>query len=110
MSQRIAKIESLIQHIVAAGLTDQLEADAAAITVTRVDVSPDMRQAIIWLGVLGPERDHERLMKRVMGRKPEIQAIVAARLTTKFVPRLDFKLDTGGAYAAEIDRLLRKAR
>jgi ribosome-binding factor A len=107
MSQRIAKIESLIQHIVAVGLTDQLEGDAAAITVTRVDVSPDMRHAIIWLGILGSATEHERLLKRVLGRRPEIQAIVAGRLSTKFVPRLDFKLDTGGAYAAEIDRLLK---
>ncbi len=107
MSQRIAKIESLIQHIAAAALPDLLEADAAAITVTRVDVSPDMRNAIIWLGILGSPHDHERLMKRVEGRKGEIQAVVASRLTTKFVPRLSFRPDTGGAYAAEIDRLLK---
>jgi ribosome-binding factor A len=107
MSQRIAKIESLIQHVVASGLTELLEGDAAAITVTRVDVSPDMRQAIIWLGVLGSEAERDRLLKRAEGRRPELQAVVAGRLSTKFVPRLSLKLDTGGAYAAEIDRLLK---
>lgn len=109
MSQRIAKIESLIQHVAASTLPELLEGDAAAVTVTRVDVSPDMRNASIWLGLLGPESDHERLFKRIQGRRPEMQAIVASRLTTKFVPRLTFKLDTGGAYAATIDRLLRKS-
>jgi ribosome-binding factor A len=107
MSQRIAKIESLIQHVVAAGLTELLERDAAAITVTRVDVSPDMRNAIIWLGILGSEAETERLFNRVLGCRPELQAVVAGRLTTKFVPRLSLKLDTGGAYAADIERLLK---
>jgi ribosome-binding factor A len=29
------------------------------------------------------------------------------KMVTKFVPHLHFRRDTGGAYAAEIDRLLK---
>jgi len=37
----------------------------------------------------------------------DFQSALAGRMVMKFVPRLHFKRDTGGAYAAEIDRLLK---
>ena len=108
MTQRIPKVESLVQHTVAAALVTELERDAATVTVTRVDVSPDLRHAIVWLGLLGPKKDHERILKLIGEHQYSLQASVAKHMSTKFVPRLIFRPDGGGAYAAEIERLLRK--
>lgn len=108
MSQRVAKVESLIQAVAATSLMELLDRDAAGVTVTRVDASPDLRNATIWIGLLGDETTQERLWKLIERQRMDVQRAVGARMTTKFVPRLHFKLDTGGAYAAEIDRLLRQ--
>lgn len=107
MAERIPKIESLIQHVVASEISEMLEDDSASVTVTRVDVSPDMRHAIIWLGILGSDSDQERIFKKISYLSSQLQAKVAKKLSTKYVPRLNFKIDTGGAYAADIDKLLR---
>jgi ribosome-binding factor A len=107
MSQRVAKLESLIQQLVATELRDRLEADAAAVTVTRVDAAPDLRNATIWIGLLGDDASQQRIWDHVQSEYPAIQSAVNGKMTTKFVPRLHLRRDTGGEYAAEIDRLLR---
>jgi ribosome-binding factor A len=108
MSQRVAKVESLIQQVVATKLIELLERDAAAVTVTRVDAAPDMRNATVWIGLLGDEPAQNRAWDHLERERWELQEALGAHMTTKFVPRLHFKRDTGGEYAAEIDRLLRK--
>jgi ribosome-binding factor A len=106
MSQRTEKVESLSQQVVATGLLDQLGGDMARVTVTRVDVSPDLRHAIVWIGIVASGADQTQLFERVDELRPDLQRDVAERLTTKFVPRLSLKLDTGGEYAAQMERLL----
>lgn len=107
MSERVAKVESLIQQVAATSLSALLEGDAAYVTITRVDAAPDLRNATVWIGLLAEEAKQATVWDRLQHLTAAIQADVAARLTMKYVPRLHFKLDTGGAYAAEIDRLLK---
>lgn len=108
MTQRVAKVESLIQQVVATALVQLLDADSAAVTVTRVDAAPDLRSAVVWIGLLGDGARQDALWARIERERHELQEAVAQHMTTKFVPRLTFKRDTGGEYAAEIDRLLKK--
>jgi ribosome-binding factor A len=108
MSQRVAKVESIIQQVVATRLSELLERNAAAVTVTRVDAAPDLRNATVWIGLLGGAVEQDRLWELVEASRQEIQEALGRKMATKFVPRLHFKRDTGGEYAAEIDRLLRE--
>lgn len=107
MSQRSAKMESLIQQSVATALVNLLERDAAAVTVTRVDAPADMRNATVWIGLLGAPAVADKLWTRIEGAQRILQADLSTKLTTKFVPKLHLRRDTGGEYAAQIDKLLR---
>ena len=107
MSQRAAKVESLIQQVVAKTLANELERDAAAVTVTRVDAAGDLRNATVWIGLLGDAAAQDKLWVRIESRLGVLQSALGASLTTKFVPRLHVRRDTGGEHAAQIDRLLR---
>jgi ribosome-binding factor A len=107
MTQRVAKVESLIQQVVATALIQQLDRDAAGVTVTRVDAAPDMRNATVWIGLLGKPAEQDRLWKRIEYVRPELQGALGGHMQTKFVPHLHLKRDTGGEYAADIERLLR---
>ena len=106
-SQRVAKVESLIQQSVAAELSRILEHDAAAATVTRVDAAPDLRNATVWVGLWGNQAAQDKLWSRIEGILGALQAAVGVKFRMKYAPRLTVKRDTGGEYAAEIDRLLR---
>lgn len=107
MSQRVPKVESLIQLVAAPALMELLERDAAIVTVTRVDAAPDLHNATIWIGLLGNPTEQDRVWRRIVGVRPELQARVGAAMKTKYVPVLHVKRDTGGAYAEEIERLLK---
>lgn len=107
MSQRVAKVESVIQQVVARALPELLERDAAQMTVTRVDAAPDLRNATVWIGLLGDEAQSNATWAKLMDVRFDLQERLGQNMTTKFVPMLHFKRDTGGAYAAEIDRLLK---
>ena len=109
MSQRTAKVESLVQQVVAPEIVNLMGQDAARITVTSVDVSPDLRHATIWLGIIGDPRLQKNLLDRILGGSGNLQRAVIAKMTTKFVPRLEFRLDSGGEYAAGIDKLLKQS-
>ncbi len=107
MSQRTAKVESLVQQVVAKGILELLEADSARVTVTGVDVAPDLRYAVVWIGVIASDEVAQTaLFEKVTKIAGQLQHRLAVVITTKFVPRLDFKLDTGGQYAEHISRLL----
>jgi ribosome-binding factor A len=108
MSQRVAKVESLIQSVVAPLLAELLEQDGARVTVTRVDAAPDLRQATVWIGLLGSAEEQARLWKRTEATRGELQAALAGQLTMKYVPRLQLKHDTGGEDAARMEHLLRE--
>lgn len=108
MSQRVAKVESIIQAVAARSIMETLEHDAAQVTVTRVDAAADLRNATVWIGLLGDDAaNHERLWKRIQYTTYDIQTRLGKTMTTKFVPQVHFKRDTGGAYAEKIEHLLR---
>ena len=104
MTQRIPKVESVVQQVVAAELSKVLGRNSGRVTLTRVDVSPDMRHAIVWLGIIGDDTAIFAILKR---EQHEIQKGVSAVMKSKFIPRIEFKYDSGGAHAADIDRLLK---
>lgn len=108
MSRRTEKVESLVQQTVAAELTKQMGSNGAKITVTRVDVSPDMRNANVWISVLAEGTQQQDIYNEALSLRFDAQRELASVMTSKFVPRLHFKLDTGGEYFDRITRILKE--
>jgi len=106
MSQRTDKVASLIQRSVAAGLNRLPE--AACLTVTSVDVSPDLRHATVRIGVVASRPEQAtQLFKMIEANRRPLQDEVARSLSTKFVPQLSFEHDTGAEHANHISKLIR---
>lgn len=109
MSQRQAKVESLIRQQAAEALIRFLPAHMENVTVTGVDAAPDLKNATVWLGILVIGKDStEEIMKEVLAVRSQVQEEVAAKLATKFVPRLHLKHDIGTQYAQHIDEVLKE--
>ncbi|QQR53115.1 ribosome-binding factor A [bacterium] len=106
MSQRVAKVESVIQAVIAPALLELLEADGTSVTVTRVDAAPDLRNVSVWVGLLGKPAQSDRIWARIMGLRPELQRRVSATMTTRYAPVIHLKRDSGGEYSEKIERLL----
>ena len=66
------------------------------LTVTRLDVTPDLDQAKVYISVMGREG----------GPEPVVKALNKASGHVRTAPRFVFVKDEGAAYAAHINKLL----
>src|SRR5689334_16773409 len=108
---RQQKVGSQIQRIVAAVLMRDV-ADPRVdglVSVTRVDVTPDLRDARVWLSVLGGTRPPATIIEGIKSAGRHIQHEVAEQLVMRFVPRLSFHLDETLKKQAEIFKKIDEA-
>lgn len=79
------------------------------VTVTGVEVSPDIRSAKVSVSVLGDEKEQSLCMHGLESARGFLQKKVADRIQTRYTPILSFKLDQGVKKSIEAARLLREA-
>ena len=66
---------------------------AVLVTVQQVDITPDLKNAHVFVSVMGnPEQSREALAKLHAKRK-SLQHLLSKRVVLKFTPHLHFKLD-----------------
>jgi ribosome-binding factor A len=105
-SVRQLKVASQIQRIVAMVLLRDV-ADPRVdglVSVTRVQITPDLRDARVFLSVLGGSRTPATVLEGIHSAARHIQAEVAENLALRFAPRLSFHLDESLKKQAEILR------
>ena len=78
-------------------------------TVTGVRVTPDLRQAIVGIGVLGSAEEKNQTIEGLRAAASFIRHELAERLDIRRVPELTFQLDDSAERAARIEELLRKS-
>jgi ribosome-binding factor A len=107
MSRRTEKVSSLLQQEIGDYLL-QLELPALT-TISKVEVTPDLKWCKVWITVMGDLKKQEAVMKVLTENLRDMQKELNQSLTMKFVPRVKFVVDHGEEYAAKINELLRKA-
>ena len=75
-------------------------------TVTYVEVSPDMRQAKVHVSVMGDETKQQLSLRGLQNAAGFLQSKVAKRIDTRYTPRLAFVLDLGVKRSIEISQIL----
>lgn len=106
MSERIAKLNSLVQQEVATILSRDVEFPRSFfVTVSRAEVSDDAENAKVWISVM-PATHEEAALKIIKGKIGDIQDILNKRLVMKFVPKLAFQVDSSTERAAQITKIL----
>jgi ribosome-binding factor A len=110
-SIRQKKVAAQIQRIVAIVLQRDV-ADPRVdglVSVTKVDVSPDLREAKVWLSVLGGKRTPATVLEGIKSAGRHIQNEVADNLAMRFAPRLTYLLDETLKKQAEILKKIAEA-
>ena len=89
-------------------LTDLKDPRVRDVTVTAVEVSPDMRQAKIHVSVMGDDTRQQLSLRGLQNAAGFLQSKVAKRIDTRYTPRLTFMLDLGVKRSLEISRILQR--
>ena len=87
-------------------LTQVRDPRVQGVTVTGVEMDPDMRAATVHVSVMGSPAKEELALKGLASSAGFLQAQVAERIETRYTPRLKFKLDSGVKRSIEIARVL----
>ena len=106
MSERIRKVNQEIQRNLGEFFSEERKADNVFVTVTAVETNADMRRATVWCSVIGATE--AEALKTLQAEKHGAQNYINSRLSMKYVPKLEFKIDHGGEYAAYISEVIRK--
>lgn len=73
------------------------------VTITTVDVSIDLKTAIVYFSSLDNKTEGLETLNRAKGY---IRSSLAHRIRMKFIPNLEFKIDNSFEYGKKIDALL----
>lgn len=108
-SVRLLKVGERVRHIISEILARQLVHDevvsSANILVSEVRMSPDLRNATVYVKpLLGLEED--LILSALLKNTAFFQREVAKRLGLKFAPKLKFRMDESFEEADRIERIL----
>ena len=109
-TRRQKRVASLIKeelsHLLIEGIQDS---SSGLITITRVEMSPDLKTAHIYLSLFGGEQN-EAIIELLDEKKGYLRKSIASKVKLKYNPLLIFSFDQSPEYEAKIDKLLENIR
>jgi ribosome-binding factor A len=93
MSERMRRVDESLRQVLSEALLELKDPRIGFVTVTGVKTSPDLRQAHVYVSVLGSERKREATLAGLTAAHGVLQARVARELRMKRTPQLTFEYD-----------------
>lgn len=108
---RYEKVASAIHKEVSSIVHDELKDPRLGfITITRVELTPDLRYCKIFFSVLGKAEDYLKTKKALDSALGYIRRLIAQRIQLRFTPELSFYEDKGGEYSVRIQEVLNEIK
>ncbi len=105
---RMRRINELLREVIAEEITHLKDPGIGFVTVTGVDTSPDLRNAIVYYTVLGDEDDRKATAAALRRATAKIQASIGPQVRMKYLPRLSFRIDPAIETGLRIEEKLRE--
>lgn len=102
MSNRTVRVNELLQREISDILRKRHQSEAVTVTITEVRVSPDLRDARVFVSVLGDEAAATEKLRWLRSRSAEIREEVARRIVLKYLPKFEYILDESAIRGARI--------
>lgn len=80
------------------------------VTITKVEITADLRQARIFFSVLGKEEDYKKTKAALDSALGFIRCLVAQRINLRFVPEIIFREDRSSEYSVRIEQVLNEIK
>lgn len=104
-SKRQIQISETLAHLAADYFARESNRQAL-ITITRADVSPDLKNVTIYFSVL-PETYEEQVVHFARRSRTDFRNFIKDKAAMRFLPNIDFVLDLGEKNRQRIDDLTR---
>ncbi|MBL8889382.1 MAG: 30S ribosome-binding factor RbfA [Planctomycetaceae bacterium] len=110
-SRRVLKAAEAIREVVSTAILLEIrDPRVRDVTVTRVEVSGDMRNAKIFVSVMGDEAKENLCLFGLRNSAGFLQQKVGQRIDTRYIPKLSFEIDKGVKNSLKVAELLNEIR
>ena len=91
---RVTRLNALLKREIADLLETRMEHHAnSLVSVTDVEMSPDLRQARIYISYMGPIEGRHNLLDWLRKNRSDLQDRISRHVKIKYTPVLEFHLD-----------------
>jgi len=106
MTDRMRRVNEALRSVLAEALGELKDPRIGFVTVTGVKTSTDLRQATVFVSVLGSERKRERTLAGLDAAHGLLQRQIAAELRLKRTPQLTFQYDPSVERGVRMSKLI----
>jgi len=100
------RVNEAIREVVSEGLSDLKDPRIGFVTVTGVETSPDLHQAVVFVSVLGGEKKREKTLEGLQAAHGVLQSRISRELRLKRTPQLTFQYDPTVDHGMRLSRLI----
>jgi ribosome-binding factor A len=93
MTERMRRVNESVRAVIADALGDLKDPRIGLVTVTGVEISPDLREGTVFVSVLGGEKKRRATLAGLESAHGYLQGRVARELDLKRTPHLEFQYD-----------------
>jgi ribosome-binding factor A len=109
MARRVERVgEQLKREISSVLRTDVHDPRVAGVTVTGVEVSPDLTYARVWVQLAGEQERRKTALEGLAAAGPFVRRQLGSLIRVRRIPELDFQEDRTLERAMRIEALLRE--
>lgn len=110
-SRRQLKAAEAIREVISTSiLTEVRDPRVQGVTVLGVQISPDIREAKVFVSVMGDQEERARSLEGLHSSAGFLQARIASRIDMRYTPKLVFCFDQGAKNIATVASILNKIR
>jgi ribosome-binding factor A len=102
------KVQKLARQVLGEAIQDLKDPRVGFATVTAVRITPDLRRARVWVSVFGSAEQQSQTMEGLKSATPHLRSELGRQIRMKYLPELNFELDTGAQEAEHLEEILHK--
>jgi ribosome-binding factor A len=93
VKHRLSRVNEVLKRELGELIRREFTFEAKLVTVQQVDVTPDLKKAHVYIGVIGSEEERHAAMAQLHDRRAVLQNELSRRVVLKQTPHLFFTLD-----------------
>jgi ribosome-binding factor A len=93
MSERMRRVNESVRQVLAEALPELKDPRIGLVTITGVETSPDLRQATVYVSILGSLRKRKATLQGLEAAHGLLQGRLARELRMKRTPHVTFEYD-----------------
>lgn len=94
MKHRLERVCEVLKRELGLILLREIDFAPVLVTVSSVDVTPDLKQAHVFVSALGSPGQQRHVLEKLERSRVHLQGEIAKRVSLKHTPHLFFKLDS----------------